>query len=90
MSSWRSRPLPADWSRTRRRILARDNDTCQHCGGGATHVDHIQPAAAGGSDEDENLQALCKACHARKTGREANLTRKTNKRPDEPHPGLRW
>ena len=37
----------------------------------ATVVDHIRPMAQGGSyDEPENLQALCKECHDRKTASE--------------------
>ncbi|AYO80810.1 HNH endonuclease [Sphingobium yanoikuyae] len=29
----------------------------------ATVVDHIQPLALGGSDEDENTRNLCDDCH---------------------------
>lgn len=42
---------------------------CMGCGALATDVDHIIPKARGGSDEVSNLQALCHACHARKTAR---------------------
>ena len=27
------------------------------------HIDHIVPLAAGGDNEPDNLQALCKKCH---------------------------
>jgi len=33
----------------------------------ASQVDHIVPRADGGTDAEDNLQALCETCHARKT-----------------------
>ena len=36
----------------------------------AEEVDHIIPLYKGGADEWENLQGLCKACHAEKTARD--------------------
>ncbi len=33
----------------------------------ATDVDHIRRRKDGGSDDEENLQPLCHACHSRKT-----------------------
>ena len=33
-------------------------------------VDHVTPIWKGGLDEPENMQALCPACHWRKTNRE--------------------
>jgi 5-methylcytosine-specific restriction protein A len=33
----------------------------------ASEVDHITPIDQGGTDDDENLEALCKPCHSRKT-----------------------
>jgi 5-methylcytosine-specific restriction protein A len=38
----------------------------------ATEVDHIIPRGNGGTDEESNLQALCKSCHSFKTLRENN------------------
>jgi 5-methylcytosine-specific restriction protein A len=60
------------WERTRRRIMLRDFGLCQeHLRQGepfpGNHVDHINPKAKGGGDEDSNLQTLCAACHKRKT-----------------------
>jgi hypothetical protein len=37
----------------------------------AETIDHIIPLAFGGSDVDENVQALCEECHAHKTALEA-------------------
>lgn len=33
----------------------------------ATDVDHVVARRNGGSDDESNLQALCHACHSRKT-----------------------
>lgn len=65
----------AAWERTRKRILDRDENLCQPClKAGRTslgnQVDHITPKAQGGGDNDENLQAICIACHRVKTQRE--------------------
>lgn len=64
------------WEKTRARILDRDIGLCQpglkkgevHV---AQQVDHILSKAAGGTDEDSNLQAICEACHRVKTSRES-------------------
>lgn len=37
----------------------------------ATQRDHIVPLFEGGTDDDENVQGLCDACHQAKTLREA-------------------
>jgi 5-methylcytosine-specific restriction protein A len=85
----RSQPLPADWTKTRARILARDGHRCAMCGSRATDVDHIVPVSQGGSEVDSNLQSLCRTHHASKTGREARAMRPSRKRPPETHPRLR-
>ena len=54
------------WRMTRARYL-RANPTCVMCGDDATDVDHIIARARGGTDEWENLEALCHSCHSRKT-----------------------
>ena len=88
----RTKPLPRDWPRTRRRILRRDGCVCHVCGRrGADQVDHIRPASQGGGDEDANLAAIHEyPCHAHKTAREANAVNpmaRSRKRAEEPHPG---
>lgn len=68
------------------RILARDCGLCQQCkrAGRLTpvgdrpfsaYVDHIVPKAEGGTDDDANLETLCRSCHTAKTDREKNRGR---------------
>jgi len=57
-----------EWQRLRLMVLRRE-PLCRHCGAPATDVDHIHRRALGGPDNMANLQALCHACHSRKTGR---------------------
>lgn len=65
--------------------------TCEHVGNGyamhccqwgdkplregAADVDHIVPLADGGTDDEENLQVLCKCCHGLKTEAETHARR---------------
>ncbi len=37
------------------------------CTGTELEVDHVTPLCVGGTDSLENLQVICKACHADKT-----------------------
>jgi 5-methylcytosine-specific restriction endonuclease McrA len=94
-STRRSR-LPKNWPLLRRRVLRRDNHSCQMpfsdgrlCGAEATDVDHIEP---GDDHSMANLRALCAWCHARKSsaegGRAAALTRVRIERPKPTHPAL--
>ena len=60
----------------RRKIAQRQNwkcagETCALVGElEAYDLDHIIPLSKGGEDVDDNLQALCPACHRRKTDME--------------------
>ena len=54
----------------RRRVVVLANGPCCPCGALATEVDHITPRSQGGTDDPENLQALCKPCHSSKTAKE--------------------
>ena len=58
--------------RTNRRILERDEYTCQVCGQTSAHleVDHITPLHLGGAESDENRQAICVPCHLKKSAEE--------------------
>lgn len=71
-----SRGYGSKWQRIRERILRRDGYLCQPCLSvgnitEASQVDHITHKAAGGTDRDDNLQAICTTCHREKTLREA-------------------
>lgn len=62
------------WEKLRAMVLA-DEPLCRQCHAAgvvaaAVTVDHIIPKAWGGTDETENLQALCASCHRDKTARE--------------------
>jgi 5-methylcytosine-specific restriction enzyme A len=66
----------ASWVKIRARILTRDHYLCQPCLAKnrptpATEVDHVTPKAKGGTDDDDNLQAICHDCHKAKTEVEA-------------------
>lgn len=51
----------------RKRIFERDAYRCVQCGGwDDLTIDHILAVANGGTDEDENLQAMCRSCNSRK------------------------
>ena len=57
-----------DWRKTRADVLKRF-PTCAICGERATIVHHILPLAAGGTDDLDNLESMCKTCHDRHTAR---------------------
>lgn len=68
-----------EWEKARRRTLKRDNGLCQPCLKAnritqASQVDHIKPKAKGGTDDEENLQAICVDCHKIKTAEDEGKT----------------
>jgi 5-methylcytosine-specific restriction protein A len=70
----------AAWRATRKRIMERDHWLCQHCARAglvrkAHDVDHIKPQAEGGTDDDDNLEAICLPHHKVKTQQEAERGR---------------
>lgn len=76
-----------DWDKLRQRILKRDKHLCQPCRAkgritAATQVDHIKGKAKGGSDAEDNLQAICSPCHAAKTIEESGGRPKQQIAPD--------
>lgn len=63
------------WLKVRAAVFRRDCGLCQACRrtgrvAEATDVDHITSKANGGTDDMDNLQALCRDCHRAKTARE--------------------
>lgn len=70
-----------EWVKLRGRILDRDQHLCQACYRKgriteAREVDHIVPKAQDGTDEDENLEAICTPCHKAKTQAERQGARR--------------
>ena len=68
------------WRKLRTQVLERDGYLCQACKAKgritpATDVDHIVNKASGGTDDIDNLQALCRACHKAKTQAESQCQR---------------
>ena len=62
-------------------VLTRDDHLCQACLSHdrvtpANQVDHIVPRAKGGTDDMDNLQALCKPCHDAKTKTETHMSKR--------------
>ena len=57
--------------RVRFEVFKRDLFTCQYCGatppGAVLEVDHIEPVAEGGSDDESNLVTACFACNRGKS-----------------------
>lgn len=48
-------------------IFARDGNKCIRCGSVEyLTLDHIIPKSRGGSNDDDNLQTLCRKCNGRK------------------------
>jgi hypothetical protein len=71
---------------TRKRLLKRDNNSCQYCGT-TKHltIDHIIPKSRGGKNTWSNLVTCCLRCNSNKGDRtpdEANM--KLRNKPYEP------
>jgi len=58
-----ARGYNAAWRAARVKYLA-DHPVCERCQAPAEIVHHIRAKRAGGSDDPENLLALCVLCHA--------------------------
>lgn len=76
-----NRLLGYEWDELRRKVLARDNYKCRNpsCDNEGTDVDHIIAKILGGTDDLENLQALCSKCHKKKTKDDIEKRRRIRK-----------
>jgi len=54
---------------SRRALFARDDYSCQYCGGFADSLDHVVPRSRGGQHTWENVAAACRPCNLRKRDR---------------------
>lgn len=65
----------ARWRGIRKRKLARNPECEDGCGRPAVHVDHVDNDVS--NNAAENLRALCRSCHGRKT-RNVDMLGRTN------------
>lgn len=77
--------------KVRQKVFRRDNHTCtlnyEGCTIRAEQIDHILNLARGGTDDIDNLTAVCLACHKVKVQQEAMAGRRRHLRTLTP-PGL--
>lgn len=53
-------------TKVRLAVYKRDGFKCVRCGCSDLTIDHIIPIAKGGTNEDNNLQTLCRSCNSKK------------------------
>ncbi len=56
-------------------IAERDNYCCRLCGRKADDIHHIVFRSQGGTNEEDNLICLCRACHEKAHGIDADAVR---------------
>lgn len=66
-----ARGYNGEWQTIRAIVLA-EEPCCRKCGEPSSMVDHITPLRQGGTHARENLQALCRSCHGKKTARDGS------------------
>lgn len=70
---------------SRRGVFARDDYSCQYCGGRAESIDHVLPRSRGGPHTWENVVAACTRCNTQKRDRLLHETSmKLARAPREP------
>lgn len=68
-----------EWLELRRKVLLRDNYTCQECGSqDDLEVHHRKGRISNGKDSEANCVTLCKGCHQKRTNVQMASKRKTN------------
>lgn len=72
--------------KVRRAIIERAKGHCERCSAvlkpSEAEVDHILPAALGGTAEPANGMCLCRICHAEKTADDIRRIRKADRQRD--------
>src|SRR5262245_41794184 len=72
--------------KVRATIIARAAGHCEACGAvlkpGEGEVDHVLPAALGGTAEAANGRLICKVCHKAKTATDIGMIRKADRQRD--------
>lgn len=68
-------------TRQRKAIIDAQGGICKrsYCDAPAIDVDHIRPLWNGGSNANDNLEALCVDCHKQKTSAEAKVRAKAKR-----------
>lgn len=88
----RERTTTPEHRAQRLRILDRDGHRCQlrrrGCSRTANEMDHKLAVALGGTDDDDNMQAVCHSCHVKKTNDDRAAKLALAKYPKPKHPGL--
>ncbi len=75
---------------SRRAVFARDDHTCQYCGGPADSIDHVLPRSRGGGHDWENLVAACRRCNLAKRDRTPEEAGMRLRRPGGPPRPRSW
>ncbi|MEK9837465.1 MAG: HNH endonuclease [Ilumatobacter sp.] len=75
---------------SRRAVFARDDHTCQYCGGPADSIDHVLPRSRGGGHDWENLVAACRRCNLAKRDRTPEEAGMRLRRPGCPPRPRSW
>jgi len=75
---------------SRRAVFARDDHSCQYCGGPADSIDHVLPRSRGGGHDWENLVAACRRCNLAKRDRTPEEAGMRLRRPGCPPRPRSW